>query len=67
MQGWRFLQRLRRGDVRRDHELLDQPVAVEALARHDPVDAALVVEKDPPLRQIEIESAAACRAFISAS
>ena len=37
----RLLQRLRGGDVRQDHELLDQPVRVEALRHDHPVDRAL--------------------------
>ena len=52
------LQRLGRGDIGGDHELLDQPVAVEPLARLDAGDPAGRIEQDAPLGQIELERAA---------
>ena len=52
------LQFLRGRDVGQDHELLDQPVAVEARPRCDAAHDAVVVQHDPALRQVEIERAA---------
>src|SRR6185437_4280652 len=51
------LERLCRGDIRRDHEFLDQAVAVEPLPRLDARDLAAVVELDAALWQVEIERA----------
>ena len=45
-------------DVGEDHELLDQPVAVEARPWRDAAHDALVVQHDTALRQVEIERAA---------
>ena len=53
-----LLQRLRRRHVGQHHELLDQLVAVEPLAHADLGDAAVVAQRDQPLRQVEIERAA---------
>ncbi len=50
-----FLQALGRGDVRLDHELLDQLVSVEAFLHGDLVDGAILSELDPPFGQIEIQ------------
>ena len=45
-------------NVGEDHELLDQPVAVEARPWRDAAYDALVVQHDTALRQVEIERAA---------
>ena len=59
MQGWwQALQFLGRGDIGQDHELLDQPVAVQARAGRTAVTRPLVVEHDFPFGQVEIERAA---------
>ena len=52
------LQFLGGRDVGEDHELLDQPVAVEARPWRDAAHDALVVQHDTALRQVEIERAA---------
>ena len=52
------LQLLGRGDVGQHHEFLDQPVAVEARARRDLSDLAVLVQHHLALRQVEIERAA---------
>ena len=51
----RLLQRLGGGDVGEDHELLDQPVRVEALRHEHAVDRAVGLEQDLALRQVERE------------
>ena len=51
-------QFLRRGDVGQDHELLDQPVAVEPRPRCDAGHLAVPVQHHLALRQVEIERAA---------
>jgi hypothetical protein len=51
------LQLLGRGDIGEDHELLDQPVAVEALARLDRHRVLLGIEHDAILDQVERERA----------
>ncbi len=51
-------ERLGRGDVGLDHELLDQAVCGEPLRRHDAGDLPLLVEHDLALGQIEIEGRA---------
>ena len=48
-------QRLGGGDVGEDHEVLDDPVGVEAVAEGDRQDLALVGEDDPALGQVEVE------------
>ena len=53
------LERAGRGDIRRDHQLLDQAVAVEAAREADVRHRAVVRERDNAFRQVEIESAAA--------
>ena len=53
-----LLQRLRRGDVGGDHELLDQPVGIEPLLPLDRDRPAVLVEADRDLGQVEIERAA---------
>ena len=50
-----LLQRLGRGDVGGDHIILDQPVRVQSLARRDRQDAALLVEHDAALGEVELE------------
>ena len=54
-RGSRALQRLGRRDVGEDHELLDQPVRIEARRNHDAIDRAVWFEQDLALGQIEIE------------
>ncbi len=56
------LQRLGGGDVGEDHEVLDQPVRVEALAEGDRQDLALVGEHDAPLGEVEVRRLAQARA-----
>ena len=51
-------QRARRGDVGRDHQLLDQPVAVVARRVADACHRAVVRKRDRAFRQLEIERAA---------
>ena len=46
------------GDVGEDHELLDQPVAVEPRAGRDAGYLALVVQGHLALRQVQVERAA---------
>ncbi len=59
MQGWRSRSSSSAArDVGQHHELLDQPVAVEARARRDGGDPALLVQHHLALGQIEIERAA---------
>src|SRR5579863_2363874 len=52
------LQGLGGGDVGRDHELFNQLVAVEAVARLDARDATGGIEQNPPLGNVEVERAA---------
>ena len=52
------LELLGGGDIGRDHELLDQPMGVETGRGDDVADAALLVEQDLPLGQIEVEGRA---------
>ena len=49
------LERLGRGDVRLDHELLDQAVGLEPLGHDDAVDRAVRLEEHLPLGQVELE------------
>ena len=49
------LQRPGCGDVGGDHEILDQPVRVEPVARRDRRDAALFVEHHAALGDVELE------------
>ena len=49
------LQRAGGGDVGGDHEILDQPVSVEPVARRDRGDPPLLVEHHPPLGQVELQ------------
>ena len=49
------LERLGGGDVGEDHEVLDQPVGVEALAEGDGEDLALVGEDDAALGEVEVQ------------
>ena len=49
------LERARRSDVGGDHEILDQPVRIEPLARRDGFDPSLLVEHDLPLGKVELE------------
>lgn len=51
-------RRLGRSDVGGNHQFLDQPVAVVAPPRHDPVDMAIGPEDHLALRQVEVERAA---------
>ena len=48
-------QRLGGGDVGLDHELLDQAMRRQPLRRHHALDAALRVEQDLALGQVEVE------------
>ena len=52
-------ERAGRGDIRRDHQLLDQAVAVEAAREADVRHRTVVRERDNAFRQVEIERAAA--------
>ena len=49
------LERLRRGDVRGDHEVLDHAVSIEPFAHGDLGDAALLVEHDASFWQFQLE------------
>ena len=49
------LQRLGGGDVGEDHEVLDQPVGVEALAEGDGKHLAVVGEDDAALGEVEVQ------------
>ncbi len=51
-------ERLGRGDVGGDHEILDHAVRVEPLAQGDLGDLAVLVEHDAALGQIELERVA---------
>src|SRR5262245_15254779 len=51
----RTLQRLGRRDVGQNHELFDQPVRFEPLGRYDAVDAAIALEQNLALGQVEVE------------
>ena len=56
------LERLGRGDIGCDHELLDQAVRIEPGGLDDAPDAAFVVEQDLALGQVEVERRRARRA-----
>ena len=48
-------ERFGRSDIGGDHELLDQTMGIEPGRADDAAHAALVVEQDLPLGQIEVE------------
>ena len=49
------LQRLGRGDIRLDHELLDELVRIEAVGNDDLVDRAVGLQQDLALGQVEFQ------------
>ena len=56
-----LLEALGGRDIGEDHELLDQPMRVEALGHQHPVDGAVGLEEDLALGQVEIERLARTR------
>ena len=55
-----FLKGLGRRDIGLDHELLDELMSIEALGVEHPLDDAMRIEKNFPLRQVEFKRLAAC-------
>ena len=55
----RGFERLGRGDIGEDHELLDQPVRLEPLRPAHPDEPPFRVEEELALGQVEIERIAA--------
>ena len=51
----RAFKRFCRGDVRQDHELLDQTVRFQSFGRDHAIDGAIGFQQDFAFRQIEIE------------
>ena len=55
----RLIEGFRRGDVGGDHELLDQPMRIQARPRDDRLGPAVGIEPNLRLRKIEVQGAAA--------